>query len=216
MGNTPFSSNTGNSPDRGVLGHKSGPGHIDLVAHLFYPGQGIGAVAVLDDPGTGTVWLVADNPELVKESLSDAWVDDASGSRLAQEMLENPRGEGWWFCAQLTVGWHQQRCSLSQFSISLSGGGMAWFILSALNPERSLSPDWEARPVPVIHCFRPSRRARWCIAQPSSRSQSMSPLVEEAVVSDRKPAPNLVPFDSGLGYSIGWRSWPRNHSADPR
>lgn len=64
----------------------------DLCAHLSDRRINIRAIAVLDNTDTGAVRLVVDNPELAKQTLSEAGVAYTSVRCLALEIPNNPGG----------------------------------------------------------------------------------------------------------------------------
>ena len=109
----------------------------DLCAYLSDRGINIRAMGVLDDPDTGTVRLIVDNPEPPKNVLADG-VAYASASCLALEMPNNPGG----------FGGVARTLSLAGINIdaiyasALPGAATSLGIFRVSDLDRALSLDW--------------------------------------------------------------------------
>ena len=110
----------------------------DLCAYLSDRGINIRAMAVLDDPDTGTVRLIVDNPEPTKNVLADAGVKHTTASCLALEMPNNPGG----------FGGVARTLSLAGINIdaiyasALPGAATSLGIFRVSDLDRALSLDW--------------------------------------------------------------------------
>ena len=96
-------------------------------------------MTVLDNPETGTVRLVVNNPELARETLSDAGVKHASARCLALEMPNNPGGVAGITCTLTLASTNIDAIHTS----SVPGAGTALGIFRVSDIERALALDSE-------------------------------------------------------------------------
>lgn len=112
----------------------------DLCAHLSDHRVNIRAVAVLDNTDTGTVRLVADDPELAKQVLSNAGVNYATGKCLALEMPNDPGG-----FAEIARALSLAGINIDYiYASAIPGNVSALGIFHVSDLERALTLEWEA------------------------------------------------------------------------
>ena len=112
----------------------------DLCAHLSDRSINIRAMAVLDEPDTGTVRLVVDNPEPAKKILAEAGVKYTSTDCLAAEMPNSLGG----------FGGIARTLSLAGINIdaiyasAVPGAVTALGIFRVADLDRALALDWDS------------------------------------------------------------------------
>ena len=114
----------------------------DLCAHLSDRRINIRAMAVLDEPDTGTVRLVVDDPARAKATLADAGADFATRRCLALEMPDDPGGFGAVARALSVDGININAI----YASAPSHGGTALGIFHVSDLDRAVALDWDQMP----------------------------------------------------------------------
>jgi hypothetical protein len=112
----------------------------DLCAHLADRRINIRAIAAFDDVATGNVRLVVDNPDLAKETLSQAGVAYTTTSCLALDMPNDPGGFAGLARTLSLAGINIDYMYASGLPDSASALG----IFGVSDLERALALDWES------------------------------------------------------------------------